>query len=206
MLSNVAAALMISAACAKRGIYFVHIGSGCVYQGDNEKRGYNEESTPNNLGNIYVRSKIASENLLKELPGLQLRIRMPLDDRPNERNFIDKVKKYKKIIDEQNSMTTVPHFVDTLKKFISKRKEGVYNLTNPGTMSAVDIMEMYKKNVDPTHEFEIIPINELDTITKVKRSNCMLNIGKIENIGLSLPEINEAVLECMINYKRNLEK
>jgi dTDP-4-dehydrorhamnose reductase len=161
---------------------------------------------PNNEGNIYVRSKMASENILKELPGLQLRIRMPLDDRPNERNFIDKIKKYPRLINEQNSITTVPHMIETLKELIERNEEGIYNLTNPGTISAVEIMTMYKEIVDPTHEFEVISIDELDKITKVKRSNCILNTSKLENISARLPEIHEAVKECMIKYREKIKK
>jgi len=200
MLSNVSAAVSVASTCSKKNIYFAHIGSGCVYQGENRGRGYTEDDVPNNLSNIYVRSKIISENVLKELPGLHLRIRMPLDDRPHERNFIDKVLKYPKVIDEQNSITTVPHLIGGLGELIERRVEGVYNFVNPGTISAAEVMEMYKERIDPTHNFEVISSEELDGMTKAKRSNCFLNTEKLESLGICLPEIHEAVRECMIKY------
>ena len=207
ILSNTAAPIIISSLCSKQKIYFVHIGSGCVYQGEGETHnGYLEKDKANNTGNIYVRSKIISEEALRELPGLQLRIRMPLDDRPGERNFIDKILKYESLIDEQNSMTTVPHFIQALKKMIEKRAEGVYNFTNPGTISAAEIMTIYKEIVDPKHQFEVITSQELDAITKVKRSNCFLNTEKMKSLGIALPEVHSAVRECLINYKKKSKK
>ena len=127
---------------------------------------------------------------------------MPIDDRPGERNLIDKIKKYQKLIDIPNSMTTVPHLIITLKELIKRRKTGVYNMVNPGTTSPAEIMQMYQRIIDPSHRFESLSLEGLNNITKANRSNCVLSTKKLKDVGLEFPEIHIALEECLINYKR----
>ena len=198
---NVTVPLNLSTECSSRGIYFVHIGSGCMYSGY-PSNGFNEKDMPNFYGpQFYAKTKIISELALSELPGLILRIRMPIDDRPNERNLIDKLIKYPKVISEPNSMTTVPHAITAIKSLVEKRKNGVYNLVNPGLISASDIMEMYNQIVDSSHTFEPMSLQQLDKVTLGKRSNCYLSTAKLASEGLELPEIHKAVEECLIGYR-----
>lgn len=205
--SNIIAPANLSVSCSERGIYLVHLGSGCIYSGYNNEKGYSEEDEPNFYGpQFYAKTKIISEKILKENSNcLQLRIRMPIDDRPNERNFIGKVSKYKKVIDEPNSMTTVPHMLEVMKLMIEKGETGVFNLVNPGMTSAAEVMKLYKEIVDPNHSFELMDVDELDSITKGKRSNCKLNTEKLESKGYKLPEIHEALRFCLESYRRYLK-
>lgn len=201
---NVVVPINLATECEKRGIYFVHIGSGCIYTGYPEG-GFKETDPPNFYGpQFYAKTKILSEMALAELPGLILRIRMPIDNRPHERNLIDKLRKYPKIIEEPNSMTSVPHAVNVIKELISRRREGIYNLVNPGLISAAEIMTMYQSIVDPTHSFEVMSLEQLDKVTLGKRSNCYLSTAKLAAEGLELPEIHKAVEECLIEYRSKL--
>lgn len=202
MLSNISAAINLSTECSKKGIYFVHLGSGCIYYGNNDEKGFSEEDEPNFFGpQFYAKTKIIAEKSLKELPGLILRLRMPIDNFPHERNLIDKLTKYSKVIDVQNSMTTVPHMIKAIEQLVEKKAQGIYNLVNPGSISAKDIMSMYKKIVNPSYEFGVFSVEELGSITKGKRSNCILRTDKLKNEGIILPEINEAVESCLLSYK-----
>ncbi|MBM3247381.1 sugar nucleotide-binding protein [Candidatus Pacearchaeota archaeon] len=201
--SNIVAPVNLSLACAERGIYFIHIGSGCVYSGDNNGEGYTEEDKPNFDGpQFYAKTKIDSERILRNLPGLLLRIRMPIDDRPHPRNLIDKLKAFQKVIDIQNSMTTVPDLVRALPTLIRQRAQGIYNVVNPGTISAAKIMAFYREYVEPPHTFEILSVEDLDRMTKGKRSNCVLSPAKLEREqGIRFPEIHDAVKTCLVSYR-----
>jgi dTDP-4-dehydrorhamnose reductase len=202
MRSNVVAAVNLGLACFKREIYFVHLGSGCIYNGDNQGKGFTEEDPPNFYGpQFYAKTKILAEMVLKEFPCLILRPRMPLDDSPHERNLIDKLTQYPKVIDIQNSITTVPHMIDAMGSLISKKATGIYNFVNPGTISAFEIMTLYREIVDPNHNFELMSKEELDRVTKGVRSNCYLNTDKLKRAGVSLPDIHSAVEDCLIRYK-----
>ncbi|MEK6757506.1 MAG: sugar nucleotide-binding protein [Nanoarchaeota archaeon] len=204
--SNILAPVMLSNVCSKENIYLVHIGSGCIYFGNKGGEGFDEKDEPNFYGpQFYAKTKILSEKILSEFNHLQLRIRMPIDDRSHERNLIDKIKKYNKLIDVQNSMTTIPHMLNALEILIERRKRGIYNLVNPGTISPVEIMRMYQKIINPSHQFEKMELEELNKITPGIRSNCYLNTNKLKSEGIILPEIHEAVEECLLKYKENLK-
>ncbi|MDD5133535.1 MAG: sugar nucleotide-binding protein [Candidatus Nanoarchaeia archaeon] len=211
--SNVSVAEELASACARNHIYFVHLGSGCIYQGDKNGFGYSEKDKPNFTEQFYAFSKATAEERLLELERINPnfkwfdgRLRMPVDDRYNKRNLIDKLKEYAKVIDIQNSMITVPHMISGLRQIIKQKLTGIYNFTNPGTISAFEIMTLYKKIVDPNHRFELMSLGELNNTTKDIRSNCKLNTDKLESAGIKLPKIYEAVEECLIGYKKRLDK
>jgi 3,5-epimerase/4-reductase len=201
--SNIIAAANLSRACNKQGIYFIHLGSGCIYEGDNNGKGFSEHDEPNFYDKqFYGMTKILAEKCLSE-QDLILRIRMPIDDRPHERNLIDKLRKYTHIINTPNSMTTVPHMLPAIKRLIENNKRGIYNLVNPCTISAKEIMDLYKEIIDPSHEYKVMSLNELNKITAGIRSNCTLNTDKLSSEGIFLPKIHNAVRECLNIYKKN---
>jgi 3,5-epimerase/4-reductase len=206
VLSNVNVASNLSILCAKKEIYFVHIGSGCIYEGTNNDLGYSEKDEPNFYGpQFYAKTKILAEMILREFPGLIVRVRLPIDDRPHERNLINKVNKYSKVLNVKNSITTVPHMLPALKSLIEQRKQGIVNIVNPGLISPLEIMEMYKKIVDPSHEFSEMSVEELNQITDAKRSNCFLTTTELNSLGVELPEIHKAIEECLLKYKEALK-
>ena len=200
--SNVLAAANLGYACLKLGIHFIHLGSGCIYQGNNQGKGFSEQDPPNFYGpQFYAITKILAEKALADTNALILRIRMPIDNSPNERNLIDKLLKYPKVICKPNSMTTVPDMLPILGRLIQNKVTGTYNFVNPGLISAADIMNMYNEIVDPRHQFNTMSLSELDSITLGKRSNCYLNTDKLANMEYHMPEIHDAVKGCLLKYK-----
>lgn len=199
LLANTVAPIILASLCAEREIYFIHLGTGGYYLGSEENPS-SEEDVPNAISNFYLKSKFLAEETLKTLPGLQLRIHTPLDNLPGERNLVDKLLKYPKLIEDKASMTTVPYLIKTIKHFIENPRGGIYNVVHPGTISPVEIMEMYKEIVDPAHEFQTISSKELSGFTAAERPRTILDTKKLENAGIVLPEIHEAVRESLISY------
>ncbi|MCK5043528.1 sugar nucleotide-binding protein [Candidatus Pacearchaeota archaeon] len=207
MLANVVVAANLGIECAKRGIYFVHLGSGCMYCGDNNSIGFREEDESNFYGpQFYAKTKILAEKILEEFPSLILRIKMPIDNRPYERGLIDKLTRYSKVTDFKNSMITIPHMLKAIKSLIKKQAYGTYNLVNPGAISPKEIMEMYTDIVDPFHKFEACSPEDLGNAVKVRRADCTLNTDKLKSEGVELPEIHKAVKSCLLSYKRYKNK
>jgi 3,5-epimerase/4-reductase len=204
LLGNVAAPIVLASLCVQRGIHFVHLGSGCIYQGENGGIGYSEQDPPNHFEAFYPRTKIMAEGALKELPVLQIRIRMPIDDHSDPRNLIDKIKGYPRVVDQTNSMTIIPEMLEALRRLIAKRSTGVYNLVNPGVISPYEIMLLYKEIVDPSASFVRINAQELDHMVVAKRSNCRLDTRKLATEGIVLSDIHDGVRACLLNYRRSL--
>jgi dTDP-4-dehydrorhamnose reductase len=206
LFSNVTAPLILARACEELGLYMVHIGSGCVYEGYNNGEGYSEEDEPNFEGSYYSRTKAWSERMLKDFDVLQLRLRMPFDSIPSERNFITKITKYNKVISVPNSISVLEDFLKAAEALIQKRATGVYNVTNPGTIDHQTILDMYIELVDPSYKYELFSVEEMEKITKAKRSNCGLSTKKMENEGIYLRPVVQAVRESLVEYRKYLEQ
>lgn len=200
--SNVTGPLILLNECAKRGIYFVHLGSGCIYEGDNDGKGFSEEDPANYAGSFYSRTKAWCDEILKEFPVLILRLRMPFDGSAHERNLLTKISKYSRVLDTENSLTYMPDFFAAAMQLIEKRKTGIYNVVNPGTMSPFRIMEMYKEIVDSTHSFEKLTMDRLSEVATTGRSNCMLDGTKLADEGIVMRPVEEAVSEALSAIRR----
>ncbi|MFH0851926.1 MAG: sugar nucleotide-binding protein [Candidatus Peregrinibacteria bacterium] len=140
--SNVTGPLVLLEECAKRGIYWVHLSSGCVYEGDNGGKGYTEEDGPNFTGSFYSRTKAWSEKTLREFPVLILRLRMPFDGVLHPRNLISKLAKFERVLDVENSITCLTDFLAAARLLINRRATGVYNIVNEEAISPYRIMEL----------------------------------------------------------------
>lgn len=200
---NVLLPLCLAKACQRTGVRMLHLGSGCVYAGDNNGKGWSEEDWPNFAGSFYSKTKAISEAMLKDYDGLQLRLRMPIDnDITSERNFLHKITKYKKVIDIKNSMTIVDDLLRVAENLMSKNRVGIYNAVNPGPMSHTEILDLYKKYVDANFKYEIISVEELHQMTKAERSNCVLDNSKLMK-EVKLPTLEERIVEILNRAKKS---
>jgi 3,5-epimerase/4-reductase len=203
MHSNVFGPLVLLEACAKRNIYWVHLSSGCIYEGDNGGRGFTEYDAPNFFGSFYSRTKGWTDQILKDFPVLILRLRMPFDGSDDPRSLLNKLKKYSKVLDEPNSITSIPDFLNVAKKLIVKKKTGIYNMVNTGLISPYQMMQKYKEMVDPSHTFERLTLDHLQDVVKAGRSNCLLAPKRLAAEGLLMPPVEDAVERALTQMKRH---
>lgn len=206
LFGNVTVPLILAKACEDLNTYFVHIGSGCVYEGYKGGEGFAEDDEPNFAGSFYSRTKAWSERMLSEFPVLQLRLRMPFDSVPGERNFITKILKYPKVISTENSISVLDDFLMAGKALMDRKETGIFNMTNPGTINHQEILEIYKEEVDSNLHYEIFSVEEMEKITKAKRSNCGLSSKKLENLGIKMRPVKDAIRDALKKYKVNLEQ
>ncbi|MBI4140337.1 sugar nucleotide-binding protein [Candidatus Woesearchaeota archaeon] len=204
LFANVNVPILLAEACKRNNIFFVHLSSGCIYQGDNNGKGFSEEDTPNFFGSFYSKTKIMAEVGLKNYQALILRLRMPIDSVPGERNFIDKIVRYSKVINVPNSMTCIDDLLFAAPKLIERRATGTYHITNPGAITHEEILQLYKEIVNPKHTYELITLEQLHLMTKAHRSNCILNTEKLQKEGIELRPIKQAVRNSLEVYKQHL--
>jgi 3,5-epimerase/4-reductase len=191
--ANVTGPLVLLDECLPRGVFLVHLGSGCIYAGDNGGRGFSEDDPPNFAGSFYSRTKAWSDQMLREFPVLNLRLRMPFDGTRGERSLITKLRRYPRVLTEPNSLTCLPDLLRAAQELIARRVTGTFNVVNPGTMSPFDVMSRYRALVDPSHRFEPLPVARLGEVTAAGRSNCLLNTDKLRAAGIVMPPVEAAV-------------
>jgi 3,5-epimerase/4-reductase len=198
--------LMLAKICDKYNKYLSYIGTGCIFSRDTNNNDYiyTEEDIPDFFGSGYSIVKGYTDNLMKLFDNvLNFRIRMPIVDYVHPKNFITKISEFKNICSYQNSMTYLPDIIPMMIELSRLKISGTYNMVNKGSMSHEEILELYKQIVDEKHTYNLIDIDNLDTILKAKRSNNILSSKKLEDAyPISLRSLRDCVIEALQNMKK----
>ena len=192
--ANIMVPLWIAEACKEKKQHWIHIGSGCIYDG--YERAWSEMDPPNFFGSVYSRTKALSQEALAEYRDvLILRIRMPIDEDMHERCYISKLLKYisegRLLFNAKNSMTYLPDLVDVIKTLASIRATGTYNVVNPGPMTAQEVLDIYA----PGNRVIFDPQEQVEKKLKARRSNCILSIKQLEPLAITLPDLAVRIRE-----------
>ena len=207
---NLFSPFVLAQLCNKKNIHYTYLGTGCIFKYDNnhpyeeEINGFNEEAQPNFVGSSYSVVKGFTDMMMHMYPNvLNLRIRMPITNENNSRNFITKITSYKKICSIKNSMTVLPELLPYVIKMMENNITGTINLTNPGLISHNEILEMYRELVDPNFKWENFSQEEQRQILKADRSNNYMDTKKLEELFPDISNIKDAVRKCLNNYNYN---
>jgi hypothetical protein len=118
---------------------------------------------------------------------------MPITGDYNPRNFITKILNYEKICSMPNSMTVLPVLLPILLDMITKNVTGTINLTNPGTITHNEILEMYRDIIDPDFKWVNFSVEEQNQILAAGRSNNELDTTLLESLYPNVTPIKEAI-------------
>ena len=211
---NLYSPLNLALLCKERGLHFTYLGTGCIFEYDEahpfgqEINGFTEESRPNFFGSGYSIVKGFTDQLMNnqifEDTVLNLRIRMPITDEVNERNFITKITTYQKVCSIPNSMTVLNDMIPIMVKLAQNHICGPVNLTNPGLISHNEILEMYKEIVDPNFTWTNFTVEEQNQILASKRSNNFLETKILESLEPNVKPIKESVRDILMKMKRKM--
>jgi len=189
-------------------IHFVYIGTGCIFEYDSlhlfgeKTNGFTELDVPNFFGSSYSVVKGFTDNIMKLFPNtLNLRVRMPVTNENNPRNFITKIISYEKICSIPNSITVLPVMIPVLIKMMEQNVKGTYNFTSPGLITHNEILEMYREIVDNNFTWKNFTIEEQNNILQSKRSNNYLDTTKLENF-CEIANVKDSVRWCLNNWKK----
>jgi len=187
-------------------IHYTYLGTGCIFKYDDnhpygkEMNGFTETDEPNFFGSSYSIVKGFTDMMMKKYNVLNLRIRMPITDIDNPRNFITKITTYKKICSIPNSMTVLPDLLPIMLDMMKQNLTGTFNFTNPGLISHNEILEMYKEYVDNTFTWENFTEEEQRQILKADRSNNYMDTIKLESYYPNILDIKESVKRCLMRF------
>lgn len=199
---NTIVPLEINRLCDEMGLYYIHISTGCLYDGYDKE--WSEEDIPNfglfqNYSSFYSKSKHAYENLSKDLKGIVMRIRMPFGQDSSYRNYIEKIRKYDDLLNLVNSKTYIPDLCDFVEFTVNNldenywNKREIYNVTNPEPMKTEEICELLKSYEMNNLNWKFVDRSKLKAYAN--RSNCVLDTAKIQGIYPIRTE-KQAFIEC----------
>lgn len=210
--ANIIGALNLADCAYIKNIHCITLSTGCIYEYDAQHPvysgiGFKEEEAPNFHGSFYSHTKTMLDNLLTYYPNvLILRLRMPISDDLSPRNFITKISRYAKVINIPNSMTILHDLLPLIPEMANRKLSGTYNFVNPGTLSHNEILDLYKKYIDPNFSYTNFTIEEQNSILKAARSNNELDTCKLLNEFPNIPTAKESIENVFKRMQEDISK
>lgn len=169
-----------------------------------EIQGFVETDTPNFTFDdppvsFYSGSKAVGELALAGAPQCYVaRLRIPFDQHDNPRNYLSKLLAFPLAIESYNSISHLGQFAGGILDLWQNRAPfGTYNLTNPGFVTTSEVIELIKKHLAPSRDFQVGPLE-----TKVPRANCVLDASKALTAGVQLEPIHQALEGALRGFRK----
>jgi dTDP-4-dehydrorhamnose reductase len=203
---NLYSPLVLALLCKKYDIHYTYMGTGCIFTYSEEKQVFIEDDEPNFFGSSYSTVKGFTDRLMHFFQDsvLNLRIRMPIVGNHHPRNFITKITTYQKICSIENSMTVLDEMIPILVDMSINKVTGTVNLTNPGVISHNEILEMYKKHIDPEKTWDNFSIEDQSKILLSARSNNELDTARLKYMYPNVLNIKESIERLFSNWKNEI--
>ncbi|MDB4445914.1 sugar nucleotide-binding protein [bacterium] len=205
---------IISEACERLEIPWGHVSSGCIFTGARQDdTGFTEADAPNfsfrqNNCSFYSGTKALGEEILSDSESCYIwRLRIPFSNVDSERNYITKLLRYDRLLEARNSLSELTEFVSAaLDCFELKVPFGIYNLTNPGSVTTSEVVDIIRETLQPHRTFKFFDseVQFMQQAASARRSNCVLDSSKAIAAGLKLTPINNAVREALRNWEPTL--
>ncbi|EFJ09348.1 hypothetical protein SELMODRAFT_129972 [Selaginella moellendorffii] len=202
--ANVVGTLTLADVCKQHGLLLMNFATGCIFEYDdshpiNSGIGFLEDDKPNFTGSFYSKTKAMVEELLKCYDNVcTLRVRMPISsDLSNPRNFITKITRYEKVVDIPNSMTVLDELLPLSIEMARRNCTGIWNFTNPGTVSHNEVLEMYREYIDQGFKWSNFTLEEQAKVIVAPRSNNELDTKKMEKEFPQLMHIKDSLVKLV---------
>jgi dTDP-4-dehydrorhamnose reductase len=202
---------IVAQACAELDLPWGHVSSGCIYTGRRVAgNGFTEDDPPNftfrqNNCSFYSGTKALGEEALAEAPKCYIwRLRIPFSHIDSPRNYLTKLMRYQRLLDAENSLSWLPEFVAAgLQSLEQKLPYGIYNLTNPGSVTTREVVQLILKSgvIDKAFDFFESEEEFMALAASTPRSNCVMDSGKALRAGLKLTETRQALQRALLLWR-----
>lgn len=204
---NLYGPLCLAFICRKYNIHLTYLGTGCIFEGQNnfsaDEKGFTENDKPNFFGSSYSVVKGFTDRLMHFFDNdvLNLRIRMPITIEQNSRSFITKILSYSRICSIPNSMTILDQMIPIMIDMARNKTTGTFNFTNPGLVSHNEILSLIRDIHKPNLTWENMSREQQLAILKADRSNNLLNTDKLQSLYPDVPDILTGIREVVSKMK-----
>ncbi len=204
IMGNVVFPTNLANHCSTNDSTLVQISSGCIYNGYEKK--FTEQDEANftfNNGSFYSGTKALCERMIEQHNSRSyiFRLRIPFDEFNHPRNYLTKLMHYDNLIDMTNSLSHRGDFAKyTIDLLEQKVPHGIYNITNKGSISTKEVVELIRENILPNKQFNFF--NNLESFNKevkAPRSNCVLDTSKIEKY-IPIRGVRDALEEALLHF------
>jgi dTDP-4-dehydrorhamnose reductase len=172
--------------------------------------GFTEEDPPNFSFrappcSFYSGTKaLAEEAILGTGQAYIWRLRIPFDEFDGPRNYLSKLQRYPRVYDNVNSISHRGDFVRACLDLLERRAAfGIYNVTNPGYITAREVIQQVEAILRPSRRFEFWENDEefYRQGVRTPRSNCILDTAKLLAAGVHLRPVSEALEEALRRWQ-----
>jgi len=200
--------------CEDLKITWGHISSGCIYSGRRaDGNGWTEEDEPNFSFrsppcSFYSGTKALGEEVLEGAENCFVwRLRIPFNHEPSPRNYLQKLLNYENLLEAENSVSHLEEFCQRCIECFTKDVEpGVYNMTNPGSVTTRQVTEWMIKEGLTDKKFKFFKSEEefMSKAAIAPRSNCILDTTKAEKAGIAMRPVEEAMIDSIRRMRLEL--
>lgn len=173
-------------------------------------RGFDESMSPNfsfrdGPCSFYSGSKALGEEAIAGIGEQYVwRLRIPFDHRDGSRNYLSKLMRYDRVYDALNSLSHLDDFAEACLEGIELRIPfGTYNVVNPGFVSAREVVERIRLRLKPPRDFRFWA-DDAEFYREgatARRSNCVLDAGKLLRAGVRLRPVGEALDDALARWQ-----
>jgi dTDP-4-dehydrorhamnose reductase len=212
LLGNAILPGILREVCEDKKLPWGHVSSGCIYTGRRaDGAGFSETDAPNfsfrtNNCSFYSGSKALGEEILAGAEACYIwRLRIPFDNINSPRNYISKLLNYAKLLEAENSISHRAEFVAAcLACHQQAVPYGIYNVTNPGTVTTRRVVELIKTHLTPGRDFAFFEDEDsfMKIAAKTPRSNCVLNSSQLGNVGIHMTPVEEAIIQSLQDWQK----
>ena len=203
---------IIAQACEDANVPWGHVSSGCIYTGSGRtaqglpKRTLRISPSARTTVLSTAGRKALGEEVLAGYSNVYIwRVRIPFDQFENPRNYLTKLMRYSRLLDATNSISELQEFVEASLLCWERRVPfGIYNMTNPGSVTTREVVDLIKKSGVSDRQFDFFSDEDefMRVAANTPRSNCVMNSDKLRGAGIRLTEVREAIERDLRNWTK----
>ncbi len=190
-VSNSKVPSILSNWCASNGKKFVHVSTGCLYDINNIPQ---RETDTLAAHCNYTLTKWIGEKYCNAERDLIIRPRLFFDNSERPSNLLNKIKKFKKLCRELDSVSSTDVVVNAILTLIENDATGIFNVACDGYISMWDIGHLMGLDKD------FISIDEIRKEQGLYLVNNIMDLSKLKK-HFTPPMIEDEIIRCIGEMK-----